>query len=390
MILTGVVLLACAMTEPDDGVLDLFRALHGVATAYYYSYHEPLANRAVVVRLRQALEQVVALAIVNVLEEMKTGLADPQVQQVGVNFLKAVVADSKVTTKDIIQRAGVVQVLVQSMTKHPCTENLLTEALAVLDELHGLEALLEALQHLKLSAPGTRAALQTLRNTVRTRKRWQELEGCPAVPLARVIIDALQSHPTEMQLQVLGIQLLGDLAGDLPEVRVAFFQVSGWDWLLQVLESHSSKEGWEGLELQQEGVRLIAQLCRGGASGEIHSRRVGAILEQLLHRSQNDGRVLYWGLWAVQQLHGSASLVATLRANSNPDMVQQTLQSLSGLSWGQGDGLDSGAEAEHAIQVMQNVIQTMRSFADNPEVLKEAAFVLARTAAFAAQHEASV
>ena len=350
------------MTAPADDVMDLFRALHGVHSAYSWNFNEPVANRAVL-RLRQALEQVVGLAVVNVLDEMQRGLADPQVQQVGVSFLKAVVADSKGSTKDIIQRAGVVQVLVQSMTKHPGTENLLTEALEVMDELHGLEALLQALQHLRPSAPGTRAALQTLQSTLR--KRWHEVERS-AVPLARVIIDALRTHPTDMQLQVMGIKLLGDLAGDLPEARVAFFQVNGWEWLLQVLESPPLDHSWEGLELQQEGVRLIAQLCKGGACGEIHSQRVGAILEKVLQRSQNDGRVLYWGLWAVQQLHGSASLLSTLRANSNPDVVMQTLRSLSGLSWGHGE-IDS--EAEHAIQVMQNVIQAMRAFTDNPEVL---------------------
>ncbi|CAE7204703.1 unnamed protein product [Symbiodinium sp. CCMP2592] len=371
------------MTEPADDVLDLFRALHGLHTAYYYSSHEPVANRAVV-RLRQALEQVVGLAIVHVLDEMQSGLADPQVQQVGVSFLKAVVADSKGTTRNIIQRAGVEQVLVRSMTSHPCTENLLTEALAVLDELHGMAALLQALEHLRPSAPGTRAALQTLRVTAS--KRWQEVEQCPAVPLTRVIIDALRAHPTETDLLILGMQLLGDLAA-LPELRVAFFQLNGWDWLLQVLESQPSKDTWEGLQLQQEGVRLIAQLCRGGASGEIHSRRVEAILEQVLQRSQNDGRVLYWGLWAVQQLHGFGSLLGTLRAHSNPDVVKQTLRSLSDLAWGQGEEAES-AEAEHAMQVLQNVIEAMRSFAGDTEVLREAAFVLARTAAFATQHEA--
>lgn len=370
------------MTEPADDVLDLFRALHGLHTAYYYSSHEPVANRAVV-RLRQALEQVVGLAIVHVLDEMQSGLADPQVQQVGVSFLKAVVADSKGTTKNIIQRAGVEQVLVRSMTSHPCTENLLTEALAVLDELHGMAALLQALEHLRPSAPGTRAALQTLRITAS--KRWQEVEQCPPVPLTRVIIDALRAHPTETDLLILGMQLLGDLAA-LPELRVAFFQLNGWDWLLQVLESQPSKDSWEGLQLQQEGVRLIAQLCRGGASGEIHSRRVEAILEQVLQRSQNDGRVLYWGLWAVQQLHGFGSLLGTLRAHSNPDVVKQTLRSLSDLAWGQGEEAES-AEAQHAMQVLQNVIEAMRSFAGDTEVLREAAFVLARTAAFATQHE---
>ncbi|CAE6919436.1 unnamed protein product [Symbiodinium natans] len=371
------------MSQPaDEGVVDLFRALKGVSDIYFYWSHEPVVNRAVV-RLRQALEQVVGLAIVNVLDEMQSGLADPQVQQVGVSFLKAVVADSKGTTKDLIQRAGVVQVLVQSMTKHPCTENLLTEALAVLDELHGLAALLQALEHLRPSVPGTRAALQTLRLTAR--KRWHEVERCPAVPLTRVIIDALRAHPTEIQLLILGIQLLGDLAGDLPEVRVAFFQVNGWDWLLQVLESQPSKDSWQDLELQQEGVRLIAQLCKGGASGDIHSRRVGAILEQVLQRSQNDGRVLYWGLWAVQQLHGIGSLLGTLRGNWNADVVKQTLRSLSGVAWGQGEGADS--EAENATHVLQSVIETMRNFAADAEVLRESSFVLARTAVFAAQHE---
>ena len=68
--------------------------------------------------------------------------------------------------QDIIQRAGVVEVLVRSMTSHATTEHLLSEGLAVLDELHGLQALLQALEHLRSSPAASKAALITFRASV--------------------------------------------------------------------------------------------------------------------------------------------------------------------------------------------------------------------------------
>ena len=65
---------AMALLQADDGVLDLFRALDGFHRAYWRSSHEPLASRAVS-KLRQPLVELVGLAVVNVLEEMRSGAA---------------------------------------------------------------------------------------------------------------------------------------------------------------------------------------------------------------------------------------------------------------------------------------------------------------------------
>ena len=60
---------------------------------------------------------------------------------------------------------------------------------------------------------------------------------------------------------------------------------------------------------------MVSQLCKGGACGDAFVSRVEKVLERCLQRSQHDGKVLYWGLWAVQQLHGVKSLLQTLQNN---------------------------------------------------------------------------
>ena len=42
----------------------------------------------------------------------------------------------------------------------------------------------------------------------------------------------------------------------------------------------------------QEGIRMVSQLCKGGACGDAFGARVGVVLERSLQRSQNDGKVL--------------------------------------------------------------------------------------------------
>lgn len=59
----------------------------------------------------------------------------------------------------------------------------------------------------------------------------------------------LRAHQ-DPQVILVGLQLLGDLAGDLPETRSAFFNLGGWDWLLHVLES--AGESFDHLEIQQD------------------------------------------------------------------------------------------------------------------------------------------
>ncbi|CAK9091796.1 unnamed protein product [Durusdinium trenchii] len=371
-----------ALLQPDAGVLDLFRALDGFHKAYWRSSHEPVASRAVT-KLRQPLVELVGLAVVNVLEEMRSGLSDPRVQWVGVSFLRAALHDSNGTTKDIIQRAGVLDVLVRVMTSHASTEHLLAEALAVLDELHGLPALLQALDHLRSSPAASKAALVQIRNSARA--RWHEVEQADNFQMMRVILMSLQAHQ-DPQVILLGLQLLGDLAGDLPETRSAFFNLGGWDWLLQLLES------WDQLEIQQEGIRMVSQLCKGGACGDAFAPRVEKVLQRCLERSQHDGKVLYWGLWAVQQLHGVKSLLATLqyscsRDHFNEKVVQSTLRSLSDLAW---EGDQAGLEL--VVEVIQSVISAMRKIADqdpNSHLLNDGAFTLGKAAQIAAceKHE---
>ncbi|CAJ1359238.1 unnamed protein product, partial [Effrenium voratum] len=341
--------------------------------AYWRSSHEPVASRAVT-KLRQALAEVVGLAVLNVVQEMKSGLADPRVQAVGVTFLRAV-SEQNGTAKEIIQRAGVVEVLVQSMNKHAGTEHLLADALSVLDELHGLPALLQALVHLRHSAAATRAALQTFRTSARA--RWHEVEAASAAEMVRCILLSLQAHPQDLQVLLIGVQVLGDLAGDLPQARVAFFNLGGWEWLLR------GPLDLDHLEMQQEAIRTLAQLCRGGA-GESYAVPVGQALERSLQKTQNDGKVLYWGLWAVQQLHGVGSLLATLRKTQRVEVVRSTLRSLSDITWGQGDG----AGVEVVVQVVEGLIDTMRSCQEHSEVLNDAAFALSKAAAFAGENEA--
>ncbi|CAE8634517.1 unnamed protein product [Polarella glacialis] len=195
---------------------------------------------------------------------------------------------------------------------------------------------------------------------------------------------AMQVHAQDHTLLSLGIQILGDLA-DLPLVRTAFAACGGWDWLLPMLESTR-----DSLDLQIDGVRLLAQLCRGGSFGEASSARVGAALEKVLQRHSHHERLLYWGLWAVQQLHGASSLLAPLWASiegdssANAGIAVSALKSLGGLAWGQGDG----AGPEQAPPVIDAVLHVMRHHQDNtPEILLEGAAVLGRTAAYAAEHE---
>lgn len=362
-------------------MLDLFRAVDGLHKAYWRSCSEPVANRAVS-KLRQPLVELVGSAVLHVLEEMQSGLADPRVQAVGVCFLKAALSGSDGTTKDILQKAGVVEVLVRSMTNHASTEYLLQDALSILDELHGLSALLQALEHLRSSPFATKAALISLRTSARA--RWNEVEAQDAFQVIRVILLSLRAHQ-EGHVILAGLQLLSDLAGDLPETRIAFFKLGGWDWLLQVLES------WEELSIQQEGIRMVSQLCKGGACGDAFGARVGVVLERSLQRSQNDGKVLYWGLWAVQQLHGVQSLLATLRTNcdvfneKSEKVVKSTLRSLSDLTW-EGDqaGLDT------VVQVIQTVIFCMQKCQESVDLLNDSAFTLSRAALTIAgeKHEA--
>lgn len=366
------------LLQPDENVLDLFRALDGLHKAYWKSSHEPVASRAVS-KLRQPLVELVGLAVINVLEEMQSGLADPRVQSVGVSFLRAAVRDSNGTTKDILQKAGVAEVLVRSMTNHASTEYLLQEALGILDELCGLPALLQSLDHLRSSPAATKAALMTFRNSARA--RWNEVEAADALQMIRVILVSLRAHQ-DPQVILAGLQVLGDLAGDVPETRQAFFKLGGWDWLLQLLES------WEDLPIQQEGIKLVAQLCKGGACGDGFGDRVGVVLERSLQRSQNDARVLYWGLWAVQQLHGVQSLLATLRTNCvalNEKVVKSTLRSLSDLNIeGDHGGLDT------LVQVIHTVIFAMQKCQENQDLLNDSAFTLSRAALAIAgeKHEA--
>ena len=43
---------------------------------------------------------------------------------------------------------------------------------------------------------------------------------------------------------------------------------------------------------RKEGIKLVAQLCKGGACGDGFGDRVGVVLQRSLQRSQNDARVL--------------------------------------------------------------------------------------------------
>lgn len=358
-------------------VLDLFASLHSLHQAYWRSCRDPVASRAVF-RLRIALGDVVSLGIASVLEEMRSHPADPQVQTTGIQLLRAVIADSNGTAKGLLQRGGGVEALVQSMRQHCAAETLLEEALIVLDELHGIPALLQALEHLRHSAPAVRVALTALSRSLRA--NWAEAEKLPAESLVRGILQALQQHPSDQQLIAAGLQVLGDLAGDLAPVRGAFAASGGWEWLLSMLEA-----AVECPELQLQGVRLLAQLCRGGSWTEAYAPRAAAVLEQAVRCHSADDKLLYWGLWGVQQIHGAEALASSLKVVSRASVASSTLRALAGLSWGQGDG----AGPQHAMTVVDGVLNAMRAYQGDANLLEEGVIVLGRVAGFAAEREAS-
>ena len=79
--------------------------------------------------------------------------------------------------------------------------------------------------------------------------------------------------------KLLGILNLYPRPGTISPIRP--FTVETW-FRFQLLKAACRKEG----------IKLVAQLCKGGACGDGFGDRVGVVLERSLQRSQNDARVL--------------------------------------------------------------------------------------------------
>merc|ERR550534_3183991 len=92
--------------------------------------------------------------------------------------------------------------------------------------------------------------------------------------------------------------------------------------------------------IQLFGCKLLSSLGRGGAWEEVYSKSAVAALERTMCKHESDECVLYWALWAVQQLNGARALVVPMRGGTfaSPSAMIAALQSLGAVSLGQSDG----------------------------------------------------
>jgi len=355
-----------------EEVQDLFNAMAALQRQCWRSAGGAVADRAVE-KLRGPMAELVTCAVGCVLQEMGRQPSDPQVQTEGVHILRAV-ARGNATAKQIVLRCGGAEALVQGLRQHPTDEQLLAGVLEAIDEIHGLPSLLQALEHLRTSGPGVRAALWAFQKSVHA--RWQEAQELPPAEVFRVLLRAVGGHGEDGWLLACGLRLASDLAVAEPAARGAFAAAGGWEWLLGGLEAHAGCA-----RVQVSGLRLLSALGRGGAWQEAHAARCAAALEAALCRHGEDGEVQHWGLWAVQVLNGARALVQPLRAGAfkTPGAVVAAMRCLAAASFGQSEG----ASAQDVPGLVQAVVQTMRAFPERHDVLCEASVVLGRAAAFA-------
>lgn len=331
----------------------------------------PMAARAFM-RLKTPLVNLIGHIVVSVLDEMRGNPADDQIQAMGVHMLRALMKDSEVLKRIILACHGV-DVIVLGMQQHPNNEQLLTSSLEAIDELHGVNALLQALDNLKDSASGVRSALWAFSHSARA--KWSEVKKLPPNDLVRVILQAVHAHKDDYEVLSMAIEVIAEVLADIPEARASFACMGGWNWLMHTMEVHS-----DDCKIQRHGCRLLSALGRGGAWADQHLQRTLVLLERTMCRHESNDGVLYWAFWAVQQLNGARALVAPMKGGSfkTPGAMVAALRSLAAVSLGQSDG----AEVEDMPDIIEAVLSGMEAFSERYDVLYEGTIVLGRVGGF--------
>eukprot|EP00927_Polykrikos_kofoidii_P086522 TRINITY_DN9722_c0_g1_i1.p1 TRINITY_DN9722_c0_g1~~TRINITY_DN9722_c0_g1_i1.p1 ORF type:complete len:786 (+),score=143.92 TRINITY_DN9722_c0_g1_i1:281-2359(+) len=303
---------------------------------------------------------------------METHLVDPQVQSMGVHILRAVISQNA-TAKHLILLDGGAKALVKGVQSHPNNESLLAVALEAMDEIHGLPTLLQALENLKASVPGVRAALGAILQSVRA--RWTEIEEMASVQFLAPMFHAVTAHKADERIVISGLNLVNELTRDSTSMRGAFSATGGWDWTLGLLELHVDHP-----EIQMFGCKLLSSLGRGGSWDELHALRVSAVLERTLCVHGEDNNVMYWALWAVQQLNGARSLTVPLSTGvfKTANATVNAIKCLGGISLGQSES----SSLQDMPAIIDAVVYTMDRFMERFDVLYESTLVLAHSAGF--------
>lgn len=333
------------------------------AARVYYQLHKPLA-------------ELLRFAVNGVLEAMWNNQADPQVQSMSVHVLRVLIEKND-AAKQTVLHCGAMDVLAQGVQQHPADEGLLTGALHVMEGIHGLHALLLAMNNLSSSAAGLRTAMRTFKAAVFDRERWAMVEALPAVDVVRTILTAVEKQGGDEHSVLLdGLTIIGELAHGSSDVRGAFAAAGGWDWILRILEAHMDDP-----VVQTNGLKALSALARGGSWEVAHSARATSAVERAICRHEQHDEVMQWALWSVQQLNGARALVVPMHQGvfKTPQAAQAALYALGGVSLGQSDG----ATTEDLPALISAIIHLMNMFSDRVDVILEGTGMLGHAAGFA-------
>lgn len=359
------------MSPPIDCLANVLSCFDEFQNVCWKNRGDAVAYRALG-RLHEPVKALASSAIAEMIQEMKNCLDDPHVQTSGMHILRAVVRDNEYSKRLVLDN-GVIEVVVQGMQHHPTNEALLIEALEAIDEIHGLESLLQALHHLKGSVPGVRAALWAFSDAAK--KRWSELQKLPAQPLVQTLLAAVDAHKDDYRILLGGLEFMGDLTLDGPHTRGPFAVAGGWDWLLSVLESHMAQT-----HIVLQGCKIMSSLAAGGSWADAYAGRSTAVLERALCQHDDNECVTYWALWAIQRLNGARALVVPMCRGTfrKPSSAVNALRCLSSVSLGQSDG----ASVRDMPALIDAVVQMMSGFTDHCDVMYEGVVVLGHAASF--------
>lgn len=358
-----------ASDSQDD--IDLFAALHELYRLYWMYPSDTTVSR-LVVRIRQPLAELVNSCIAFLIDEIQSNSSNPHVQASGLHLLLKIITQNALA-KAVVSRHGGDQALLRSIQEHVAAEDVLAEALAVVDEFHGLCGLLQAMRGLRHSAAGVRVALRLLLHACEA--RWPDIEQLCPQDLVSSLLIAATSHPQDEQVLESVLSILFDVLS-FEATRRSFAAASGWEWFLSAVEPRMAN-----VEVQRGCAKVLVQLCKGGASVHpIYLQRASDLVGRALTQHDQDATLLRWGVWAVQQLNGAQALVAALRCQVlGVDAVASVLRSLSGIDW--GNSITTGPGEARA--VASAAAQTMGKHRDQPEILCEASHLLSVVAVFA-------
>jgi len=357
--------------EDGQEAADCYGGIGALSQVYWKNQRDPVTNRALQ-SLCPALKEVLSHAVLAVLNEMQVAMADPEVQSTGVRLLRTLFTNNALV-KEIVLKQGGLSTFSLSMQRHPTVEYLLLDMLSAVDELQGLESLLKIMLELRQNAPAALAALRAFKRTADS--RWKEVQKLPPRDLLQAILSVALAHPQDERILEISIHLVGDVCGEEAQNRTHFAAANGWQWVLDVLERHPGN-----VQVQLNGVKLVAQLCKGGSWGEAYAQRAAQLIGDSIYRHCREETFLYWGIWAIQQLGGASAILIPLRRGALGDIATvAALRSLSCLNWGQSD--DAGPELVQP--VVETVISTMQSNCGQQDVLFEGASALGNAAEFA-------